>query len=162
MGTYTKSLVLAAIFSIFLAFGSDLSLSSELIAPTRTLQHTGKPAGKLTILSEPPGLDVFLDGTIIGKTPVWSKKLDWGPHSLRVKSSETTVYVKPNKTVQITVFRGSFIDISKQEKNAVEPTRPEQKSQLTEAKKTREQTKEEAQGDLTPWERFINRSSPHF
>ena len=158
MGTYTKSLILAAIFSSLLAFGGDLSLSSELIAPTRTLQDTGRPTGKLTVFSEPPGLDVFLDGTPIGKTPVLIRQLKPGLHRVRIKYSETEIYLESGRTRQVTLFRGTFINILRKAEEESGLARV----QLTKTENTFEPTKEHTRGDLTPWERFLNRSSPHF
>ena len=43
---------------LFLALPVN-SVSEELIGPTRSLQGPGKAMGKLTIVSEPPGLAVF-------------------------------------------------------------------------------------------------------
>ena len=72
------------IFSKLLFLGIFLSLlfvvvtvaeSGELIKPTRTLQSSEKIPGRLSVFSEPPGLDVFLDQSNIGKTPILSMEV---------------------------------------------------------------------------------------
>ena len=49
---------------------AELSLASDLIQPSRTLKSQDNRVGKLTISSNPPMLDVKMDGTAIGETPV--------------------------------------------------------------------------------------------
>jgi len=67
----------------------------------------------LNVLSEPPGIDVQLDGIVIGKTPIFSTQLTPGSHVLRMKGSETDIYLDAGKTFTITWFKGSFIKIPK-------------------------------------------------
>ena len=57
--------------------------SSELIKPTRALDSTGEKLGKLSVFSEPPGLEVTLEGTIIGKTPIFLDEVKPGSHRLQ-------------------------------------------------------------------------------
>ena len=61
--------------------------SSELIKPTRALDSTGEKLGKLSVFSEPPGLEVALEGTLIGKTPIFVDEVKPGSHRLKVKNS---------------------------------------------------------------------------
>ena len=46
---------------VFLMIQS-LSVFAELIEPSRTLEGQQKPMGRLSVFSEPPDLDVLLDG----------------------------------------------------------------------------------------------------
>ena len=157
----TKLVVFVAFFLSVLSFSFSLCPGGELIPPTRTLSDTGKPPGKLTVSSDPPGLAVLLDGTLIGKTPVWLSDLKPGLHTLRVNHSETEIYVQQNRTLHLTLFRGTLISFLKEIRER--PTRPDAvKDQLIETRTAMEPHKEHKQGDLTPWERFINRSSRHF
>ena len=72
----------------FLAFACILLMVpstpafADLIEPSRTLTGKQKPMGRLSVFSEPPALNVFLDGVEIGKTPVISKKVAAGDHNI--------------------------------------------------------------------------------
>ena len=90
---------------------TDLSLASDLIEPSRTLSSTGKSVGKLTVSSEPPGLDVKMDRTVIGETPVVLQEVEPGIHVIQVKDSEIEIYVKPGKSIKLSWFKGAFIEI---------------------------------------------------
>jgi hypothetical protein len=85
------------------------SLSEELIPPSRTLQDAKEVYGKLTVASEPSGLEVFLDGSKIGLTPVRLKQVKPGAHKLRVSQAETDLFVKPGKIMHVSLFKGSFV-----------------------------------------------------
>jgi len=161
MRMFSRLMVLLAFFLSYLLFVTPLCFGGELIAPTQTLRGTKEAQGKLTVVSEPTGLDAFLDGSNIGKTPVWLKDVKPGMHALKVKDSETQIHVLPGKTLQVSLFKGSFIKIAKEEKNVEKQVGPEEKK-LTEPKKAVQPPKEERERDLTPWERYINRSSRHF
>ena len=91
--------------------------SSELIEPTRTLNSAGKNPGKLSVFSEPPGLDVALDGDGIGKTPIISKVVASGTHGLRVNGEETEIYIGPGKDLRLSLHSGSFIEIPEERKD---------------------------------------------
>jgi hypothetical protein len=133
-----------------------------LIPPTRSLEGPEKPPGTLTVVSEPPGLEVFLDGSRIGQTPVWLNIVEPGIHKLWIKPAETDIYVEPGQTTRISFFKGSFIAFS-EDREAEEP--PAVEKQPAPLKAGRETPFTPAEGrteDLTPWERFLNRSSPNF
>jgi hypothetical protein len=83
--------------------------SSELIKPTRALASSGEKLGKLSVFSEPPGLEVTLEGTIIGKTPLFLDEVKPGSHRLRVKNSVTDITIEPGKTLQISLYKGKFV-----------------------------------------------------
>ena len=61
--------VLNAVFLLLLM--AHLSPASDLIEPSRTLKSAANEPGNLAILSEPPDLNVTLDKTLIGKTPIF-------------------------------------------------------------------------------------------
>ena len=102
---------------IFLLFGSvfllvySLAWSSDLIEPTRFLSGTGLNVGKLSVFSEPQGLEVTLDGKKIGKTPVFSQEIEPGVHVLLVKNAETKIYVAPAQDLRLSLYKASFIEI---------------------------------------------------
>ena len=156
----TKLVVFSACFLSFQYVSTSLSLGGELVAPTRTLLDAVKPPGKLVISSEPPGLDVYLNCNNIGKTPVWVSRLAPGSHNVRIKDSEIDIYVQPHGTLQVSIFKGSFIILKKEK---VEGRPCLEAEHLTEVSETVTKFPEEhKQQGLTLWERFINRSSPHF
>jgi hypothetical protein len=90
---------------------NNLSFSSDLIEPTRTLSGMDHKVGKLSVFSEPPGLEVKIDGTAIGETPVELQAVAPGIHVIRVKGSEIKIYVKPGESVKLSWFKGAFIEI---------------------------------------------------
>jgi hypothetical protein len=100
---------LIAGFVLFLI--SNLSFGSDLIEPTRTLSGLDHKAGKLSVFSEPPGLGVKMDGTVIGETPVELYSVEPGLHVLQVKGSEIEIYIKSEKPVKLSWFKGAFIEI---------------------------------------------------
>jgi hypothetical protein len=105
--------------------------SAELIEPTRTLNGAAEETAKLSVFSEPPGLNVTLDGTDIGQTPVIAKDVMPGIHLLRVKYSERKIVVMPSKPLNLSWFKGSFLEIAEKKKEA--PKQP--KAQVAEQKK---------------------------
>ena len=103
-------------FLILLALGAVCALFSagphaQLIEPTRSLEGTPDGTGLLNVLSEPPGMDVQLDGSVIGKTPIFSARLPTGVHVLRIGDSETEIRIAAGKTFAISWFKGAFIEI---------------------------------------------------
>ncbi len=90
---------------------ADLSLASDLIEPTRTLSSPGKTVGALTVSSEPPGLDVKMDGTVVGETPIELQAVEPGNHVIQVMDSEIEIYVDPGKSIKLSWFKGAFIKI---------------------------------------------------
>ena len=97
---------------------NNLSFASDLIEPTRTLDGIGQNVGKLTVFSDPPGLEVKMDGTVIGETPVELQTVDPGFHVIQVKDSEIEIYVEPEKPIKLSWFKGSFIEIPMEVKEA--------------------------------------------
>ncbi len=157
--SFFRTISLSALFVLFLRIPLGLA-SEDLIAPTRTLEGREELPGRLTVVSEPPGLKVFLDGAEIGETPVWLNEVKPGLHKLRVLDSERDVLVEPGKTVTLSYFKGSFIDVPEKKEATREPAPEPEK--VTEGRKGMKPPKEDKQRDLTPWERFLNRTSPNF
>ena len=151
--------VLSATFLLLLF--ADMSLASDLIEPTRTLQSATNASGSLTILSEPTSLDVMLDDTLIGKTPIFLDDVKPGIHTLRVKDSETIIDVKPDATLKISLFKGKFINIPVEEKKPAKQQADEQRI-VDETRATSQSPKGERQKNLTPWEKYLDGTSDHF
>jgi hypothetical protein len=103
------------------------AFASDLIEPTQTLSSPVESAGELSVFSEPPELDVTIDGTQIGKTPVVGQKVEPGIHVIRVKDSETEIYVKPGKFTKLSWFKGAFIEIPAEVKEGRKQQREEKK-----------------------------------
>jgi len=120
-------LALSAVCALFSA-----GLQAQLIGPTRSLEGAPDEAGLLNVLSEPPGIEVQVDGRLIGKTPIFSARFPAGLHVLRIKDSETDIHLVAAKTVAVSWFKGSFIAIPETVKAPAEiakepqpaPTRP--------------------------------------
>ena len=151
--------VLNAVFLLLLITG--LSPASDLIEPSRGLQNAANATGNLAVLSEPPNLDVTLDKALIGKTPIFLKNVKSGTYRLRVKDSETTIYVEPGATLQISLFKGEFVNIRAREKEPVEQQALQEKK-VSETRITGQVQKEEPKNELNLWDRFVNKSSDHF
>jgi len=112
-----KSLVILLIFGAWclpLAAG----LQAQLIEPTRRLESASFHAGTLMISSEPPGLEVQVDGQVIGKTPIFSSTFSSGIHLLRIENSETEIHLVAGQTTAISWFKGSFIEFPSKDKPA--------------------------------------------
>ena len=159
MRTSSKRIGLSALLLLFT--GVPISLGGEgLIAPTRSLEGHQEALGRLTVVSEPPGLEVFFDGSEIGQTPVWMKEVKPGSHKIRVRRSETNVYVETGKTLTLSFFKGSFIVVP-EEKEAGKELAPKP-GKVAEGRKRVKRREEESPRDLTPWEPFLNGTSPTF
>lgn len=147
--------------SFFLFLGVSTGYcAEELIAPTRNLESSRELRGKLNVTSEPPGLEVFLDGSKIGRTPVWRKDVKAGVHKLQVGDFQAEVNVETGGMKTLSLFQGSLIELPKKS----EGVSPEETDRETrpEGRKGLKPPDEDKGGDLTPWERFLNRTSPSF
>jgi hypothetical protein len=102
---------LSLTFGIVLLFGSSTVWSADLIAPSRSLGGAIDEKATLSVSSEPPGLDVTLDGTVIGETPVIEKEIEPGSHVVRIGDSETQIYARTGKPIQLSWFKGTFIEM---------------------------------------------------
>jgi len=115
-----KFMVYTTCFCAFLSFHSVL-MAAELIAPTRKLDSEKVLMEKLSVFSEPPGLDVILDGSEFGKTPIISREVASGAHIIRIQDSETKIFVTPGKPLQYSWFKGSLIEIPEKKKEVQQP-----------------------------------------
>ena len=119
---------------LFLAFGFVVVtsvISGELIKPTRTLQSSETTPGTLSVFSEPPGLDVLLNQSNIGKTPILSMEVAPGTHTLKVEDSETEISVIPGKPLRLSLFKGKFIEIKDQQKETTQKPKKDAAEQKT-------------------------------
>ena len=156
-----KTLRISLSLLLFSSLALPTSLRAEdLIPPTRSLESSEKPMGRLTVVSEPPDLEVFLDGSEIGRTPVWLKYVKPGVHNLRVGNLQVDVYVESGKRKTLSFYHGSFIKVP-EEREAQEKTGPESEK-TPDGKRGIKAPAEETERDLTPWERFLNRTAPSF
>jgi hypothetical protein len=96
---------------VFLFGVAPLVSGGELIQPTRTLQSPEKLTGKISVFSEPPGLDVFLNHSKIGKTPILSMEVKAGKYKLEVQNATTEIYVIPDKSLRLSLFKSKFITV---------------------------------------------------
>ena len=159
MKTFLKTIGLSALMLSFC--GVPLSIAADdLIAPTRSLDGEREVSGKLSVVSEPPDQQVFLDGSEIGRTPVRLKQVNPGPHELRVSRSETDLFVESGKTLTISNFKGAFIVVPEAKETAKEP--PAAPDKPTESTKQMKPPEEKKPTEPTPWDRFLNKSSPNF
>ncbi len=156
---FSKLINTVAFFSIVLLAAGALGDGGELIEPTRTIEDPGAQWGKLVIFSEPPEFDVFLDGSNIGKTPVWLEKVREGTHKLQIKDLEKEICVKEGKTLKVGLFKGRFITRLEEEKKAAEQAAADSKAP---AAKVEPAESPEKQEDLSRWEKFVNGTLRHF
>jgi hypothetical protein len=141
------------VFGLAFLLGYSPAWSSELIKPTRALDSSGENPGKLSVFSEPPGLDVALEGAIIGKTPIFLDEMKPGSHRLQVKDSETDITVEPGKTLQISLFKDKFILIPETDK--IPPQQPETvETTLTKSKSPLAPAEDQRPKELSPIERY--------
>ncbi|NIS69671.1 MAG: PEGA domain-containing protein [Proteobacteria bacterium] len=133
-----------------------------MIPPTRSLQGTEALPGRLTIVSEPSGLEVILDGSTIGRTPIWLRPVEPGSHELKIEQAETDIRLDPGKIVRISSFKGSFVMVSEEIDKETQPEEERQPKALKAGREPPFARAEETTADLTPWEGFLNRSSLHF
>ena len=129
--------------------------AGDLIPPTRTLESNWIAPGKVTVVSEPPGLEVFIDGFKLGETPVWLREVDPGLRKLQILQAQTDIFVQPGKTLQVALFKGSFIIIPEEDKKAEKQPGLEEKKFAGARKRTEKHQRQEEKG-LTPWVIFIN------
>jgi hypothetical protein len=92
-----------------------------LIAPTRSLKATAEDPGQLTVFSEPPGLNIKLDGKFVGQTPMRIKAVDPGTHQLQVGESVTDIYLEPGQPFHISLFKNKFIQFQVAKKKHQKP-----------------------------------------
>jgi GMP synthase-like glutamine amidotransferase len=143
----------------FLAAG--LSFGDELIPPTRTLGGGEENRARLTVFSEPPGMDVYLDSSKVGVTPLWLGRVEPGIRTLRVEDKEAQIYLEEGKKVIAGFFKGTFVTREEEEVGVTPPPGLEKKPGARARAEERLAEKEQRR-DLTRWDRFINGSLPFF
>jgi hypothetical protein len=146
---------IVALVSVTLLLPLWFCYADDLIPPTRTLESYWIAPGRVTVVSEPPGLEVFLDGSKLGETPVWLRQVDPGLRKLQILQAQTDIFVQPGKTLQVTLFKGSFIIIPEEDKKA-EKLRGLGKKKPAGARKRAETDQRQEEKGLTPWVIFIN------
>ena len=146
-------ITIVLVFGLAFLMVYSAAWSSELIKPTRTLDSSGEKPGKLSVFSEPPGLEVALEGKIIGKTPLLLDEMKPGSHRLQVNKSETDITIEPGKTLQISLYKDKFILIQATDKKS--PKQPESvETNLTKSKSPPPPAEEQRPEELSPIERF--------
>jgi len=138
----------------------SICFGGELIEPTRTLQGTEKTWGGLAIFSEPPQLEVYLNGEKAGRTPLWLRQVETGPHTVKIASAETIVHVKKDERLRVGFFKGSFVIRSEPKKT--QPANEKELKRPAAAPYTGPSEEEEKTRDLTNWEKFVNGTLKHF
>jgi 1-acyl-sn-glycerol-3-phosphate acyltransferase len=114
------NLIVLCIFVIVLCVPLPHATGGELIQPTRTLKSAEKVPGELSVFSEPSGLDVFLNHSKIGTSPILSIKVTPGTYSLKVGDSKTQIHVMPGEPLRLSLFKGTFIKIKEKEKERIQ------------------------------------------
>jgi hypothetical protein len=97
-------------------FISLFHVHAQKIEPTRTLRESVKEMGTLTVSSEPPGLNVILDGTSLGNTPVTVEEIEPGSHVLHVRDADTEILILPGRSVLLSYYKGDFIEVLEEKK----------------------------------------------
>jgi hypothetical protein len=163
-----QRLTLLAIFAPFLLFVISNTSFAELIEPTRTLEGAQERPGRLTVLSEPPGLEITLDGNSLGKTPAFLLEVEEGIHTVYVKNSKTQIYIEPGKTLKLSFHKGEFIFIPVAEKEVEKQPEPEAKGERGETgferprDPVRFQNEKNKRQAIERFNKFIDGTQEHF
>lgn len=129
---------------------NNLSFASDLIEPTRTPNDQAEKAGELSVFSEPPELNVEIDGTQMGKTPLILQEVTPGMHVIGVENSETKIYVRPGKSTKLSWFKGAFIEIPAEVKEA-RKQQSEEKKEISRIKMSEQPDKKKEKPDPLYW-----------
>ena len=130
----------------------------EPIAPTRMLGEPGKAWGSLAVFSEPPQLEVYLDGEKVGLTPLWLRNVGKGIHTIKIAHAETSVSVEEGGRLKIGLFNGRFVTSLEKERPKIELQQKEPAAVPPPGRSEEEENK----GDLRSWEKFVNGSQKFF
>ncbi len=98
-------------------------LYPEPIEPTRTLQGGANQPGLLSVYSEPPAIDLWVDGKKMGKTPVTSIQLQPGEHLLRLGDSEQKISITSGRSSTYSWFKGALIEVADPSDKSSSPPR---------------------------------------
>ena len=143
-----------------------MTSTAELIEPSRSLKSASGGPGQLTIFSEPPGMEVKLDGTSVGSAPIRIKTLNPGVHRLQVGESATEITIESDQTLHISLFRNRFIQFQVTENQrapasaAGGPSKTERRIPETSSQQIR--VKEENRKAWERWMQFVDGRSKHF
>ena len=105
-------------FGLISFFVSLFHAHAQKIEPTRTLEESVKEMGTLTVSSEPPGLNVILDGASLGNTPVIVEEIEPGSHVLHVENADTEILILPGSSLVLSYYKGDFIEVLEEKKRA--------------------------------------------
>jgi hypothetical protein len=97
---------------------------AELIEPSRNLDAGSNELGRIWVFSEPPGLSVRIDGKEVGVTPIVSREIEAGGHTVRVADNSTEVQVPPGEGVRLSFFRGQILVLTDMEPAASRSAQP--------------------------------------
>ena len=140
---------------------SATSTGEELIAPTRTLGGGHEGVGRLTIFSEPPELDVFLDGSKAGQTPLWLTGVRAGKHLIRIKDAVTEVDLKSGTYLKIGLFKGHLITLPGEEEEMRGPQKVKERAK-TGPSEVELPSETQREKELNRWDLFVNGTHRHF
>ena len=144
------NLMIFFVFVFVFLMIQSLSVFAELIEPSRMLEGQQKPMGRLSLFSEPPELDVLLDGVEIGKTPVISKEVTSGVHILRIKDTEKEITILSGKSLQLSLYKDALIEIPEKKAEAPTPSEPKEQPKIPE-KKPEDSNKDKKKYDPFYW-----------
>ena len=137
-----------------------LLMAAGLIEPTRTIENGSVlQMGKLSVFSEPPEMEITLDGEKIGATPLIYKDVAPGSHILKIKDTETEINVKPGEPLRFSWVEGAFREIPIEEKEKPTQQKPEQE---TAKKGKKSQEREQKEIELQPLYWPLNPKGPIF
>ena len=158
---YKLAVFLTGFFTIIVLNFS--TLQAGLIEPTRSLKATAEDPGQLTVFSEPPGLNIKLDGKLVGQTPMRINAVNPGAHQLQVGESVTEIYVEPGQPFHISLFKNKFIQFQVAKKEASEAGKTlTAETQAPQPPSGHLRAKEENRKAWERWMLFVNGSSNHF
>ena len=160
MKTILKFGMATGLFFCMLLSAISVCLGGELIEPSRTLQDTEKAWGRLTIFSEPPQLEVYLDREKVGQTPLWLRKVETGHHTIKIAHAETSVRVEKDERIKVGFFKGSFVMSPEPIKE--KPKAAPQVEKQAAAPPGGQSEEKEKREDLTLWEKYVNGTLKHF
>jgi len=159
---YKLTVFLTGFFTIIVLNFS--ALQAGLIEPTRSLKATAQDPGQLTVFSEPPGLNIKLDGKFVGQTPMRINMVDPGIHQLQVGESVTEIYVEPGQPFHISLFKNKFIQfqVAKKEASGAGKTLTSETPAPPKPSSENLRTKKENRKAWERWMLFVNGSANHF
>jgi hypothetical protein len=154
-----STILLTAFAAVLFLLPGAMATEDERLEPTRTLNDV--KVGRLTVLSEPPGFHVSLNGVRIGKTPVWNEEVDPGVYTLTVRDEETDIMIRSGETFRISLFKDTFIVIPEEERPDVAPPPPFPREAMPD-QRILERRRELERKEPAQWDLFINRTLRHF